>query len=133
MKYTADSWFFIQLSRGNKKALEIWNEIKLGKGRLVVPTIVIAEVQKRLLSRGLSEYAEELVEEIEASQKISTVNLTLELAKQAGKFGNSFNCTIADAVILATAVETGYINLITDDNHFIPAQKQGKISIVRFD
>lgn len=130
MKYTADSYFFIQLSKGTEKAKEIWEEIKLGKGRLVVPTIVIVEVKKRLLSYGLSKYADELVEEFEASQKISIVDLTLELAKKSGTTGNSYKCTTADAVILTTAIETGYNNLISNDKHFIPAEKQGKIKII---
>ncbi len=130
MKYTADSYFFIQLSKGTEKAKEIWEEIKLGKGRLVVPTIVIVEVKKRLLSYGLSKYADELVEGFEASQKISIVDLTLELAKKAGTTGNSYKCTTADAVILTTAIETGYNNLISSDKHFIPAEKQGKIKLI---
>ena len=133
MKYTADSWFFIQLSKGSAKAKEVWESIKLGKGRLIVPTIVIVEVKKRLLSYGLSKYAEELIDELEASQKISIVALTLEIAKEAGKIGNTFNCTTADAVILATAIETGYTDLLTDDKHFIPAEKEGKIKIIRLD
>jgi len=132
MKYTADSWFFIQLSKGAENALDIWDYIKNDKGRLVVPTIVIVEVKKRLLSYGLNKYAEELIEELEASQKISIVNLTLGLAKEAGKLGNAYNCTTSDAVILATAIETGYNNLLTEDIHFAPAEKQGKIKIVRF-
>ena len=130
MKYTADSWFFIQLSKGAEKAAKIWEEIKLGKGRLVVPTIVIVEVKKRLLSYGLNKFAEEFVDELESSQKISIVNLTLDIAKEAGKLGNSYNCTTADAVILATAIETGYINILTDDKHFLQAEKQGKVKII---
>jgi len=131
MKYTADSWFFIQLSKGTQKFIEIWKDIKLGKGRLIVPTIVIVEVKKRLLGYGLSKYAEELADELEASQKISIVDLTLDIAKEAGRLGYTYNCTTADAVILATAIDTGYINLLTDDkHHFIQAEKQGKIRII---
>jgi len=131
MKYTADSWFFIQLSRGAQKAVEIWKDIKLGKARLVVPTIVIVEVKKRLLGYGFSKYAEEFIDELEASQKISIIDLTLNMAKEAGKLGYSYDCTTADAVILATAIETGYINLLTDDkHHFTQAEKHGKIRIV---
>ena len=130
MKYTADSYFFIQLSKGTQKAKDIWEEIKLGKGRLVVPTIVVVEVKKRLLSYGLSRYADELVEALEASQKISIVDLTLGIAKKAGTLGNSYKCTTADAVILTTALETGYDSLISDDKHFIPAERQGKIKLI---
>ena len=130
MKYTADSWFFIQLSKGAEKTKKIWEDIKLGKGRLIVPTIVIVEVKKRLLGYGFNKYADELVEELEASQKISIVNLTLDIAKEAGKLGNTYNCTTADAVILATAIETGYTNLITEYKHFAQAEKQGIIKII---
>ena len=132
MKYTADSWFFIQLSKNVDKAVEIWDSIKNGKGRLVVPTVVIVEVKKRLLSYGLNKLAEELINEFEASQKISIVDLTLELAKEAGRIGNSYNCTTSDAVIMATAIETEYINILTEDEHFIQAEKQGKIKIINF-
>lgn len=72
------------------------------------------------------------IDKIESSQKISVVNLNLEIAKEAGRIGNTYNCTTSDSVILATAIETGYTNILTDDEHFIPAEKQGKIKIVRF-
>ena len=133
MKYTADSWFFIQLSKGVEKAKNLWNEIKIGKARLVVPTIVIVEIKKRLLASGLSKYAEELIDELEASQRISIIDLTLDIAKESGRLGNTYNCTTADAIIIATAIQTSYINVITDDEHFIAAEKQGKIKIIRFD
>lgn len=133
MKYTADSWFFIQLSKGVENAAKIWHEIKTGKGRLAVPTIVIVEVKKRLLSHGLNKFAEELIEELEASQKISIVDLTLDIAKEAGRLGNTYKCTTPDSVILATAIATDYANLITADEHFISAEKQGKIKIISWD
>ena len=132
MKYTADSWFFIQLSKGVEKAKDIWNSIKIGKSRLIVPTIVIVEVKKRLLSYGLNKYADELIDELEASHKISIVNLTLELAKEAGRLGNTYNCTTADAIILATVIGTEHINILTDDKHFIPVQRDGKVNVISF-
>lgn len=132
MKYTADTWFFIQLSNGISGAQELWKEIKSGKSRLVVPTIVLVELKKILLRRGLTAYAEELTNELEASQKISLVDLTVSLAKEAGALGNTYLCTTSDAVILATALMTGFTAVITDDAHFLAAEKQGKIKIVRF-
>lgn len=123
-------FFFINLSKGTQKAKDIWEEIKLGNGRLIAPTIVIVEVKKRLLSYGLSKYADDFVEELEASQKVSMVDLTLNIAKKAGTVGNSYKCTTPDAVILTTAVETGYDSLISDGKHFIPAEKHGKIKLI---
>lgn len=132
MKYTADTWFFIQLSSGASRARDIWSEITSGKSRLVVPTIVLVELKKRLLRRGLTTYAEELINELEASQKISLVDLTVSLAKEAGTLGNIYTCTTPDAVILATAIMTGFTSVLTDDVHFVAAERQGKINIVRF-
>lgn len=132
MKYTADSWFFIQLSKNTEKAREIWQSIKDGKGRLVVPTIVIVEIKKRLLGYGLNKYADELIDELDFSHNINIVNLTLELSKEAGRIGNTYKCTTADSVILATAIETDYTNILTDDEHFLSAKKQGKVKIISF-
>ena len=38
----------------------------------------------------------------------------------------------ADSIIIATAIETDYTNILTDDEHFLSAKKQGKIKIISF-
>jgi len=132
MKYTADSWFFIQLSEGNQKAVRIWQEILDGKGRIVIPATVIVEIKRRFLKRNLGHFVEELLDEFYKSTKVFNVDLTVDLASKAGGLGFTYNIPPFDSVVLATAIETGFINVITGDKHFIPAHKEGKINMVCF-
>lgn len=133
MNYTADTWFFVQLIEEKKeKAKSIWTEIKEGKGRLIVPTVVIVEMSKRLLKKNLGEELNDFLMGLEKSEKIFVVELTSKIAAMAGKLGNSYDLKIADSVILATAIYTDYTNIITDDEHFTMPAKHGKIRVVRF-
>ncbi len=132
MRYTADSWFFVKISEKNPKALNLWEEITTGKGRLVVPTVVIAEIEKRFLKRNLNQLFEEFLSQMENSEKIFIVGLTLEIAKEAGKLGNTYNLSTIDSIILATAKLTEFTELISDDEHFILAEKNNLIKRVRF-
>ncbi len=133
MNYTADSWFFIQLvEEGEEKAGQIWREICDGKSRLIIPTIVVAELSKRFLRKNLKGEFEDFLEDLEESEKIITVDLTMKIAVLAGKLGHTYNMPTEDSVILATAVSTGHTNVLTDDAHFILADKQNKIKMVKF-
>ncbi|MBI2138301.1 hypothetical protein HYU13_01825 [Candidatus Woesearchaeota archaeon] len=41
-----------------------------------------------------------------------------------------YNLTIADSIIVATAIFSGYTHLLTTDPAFLRAQKEGKIKVV---
>lgn len=133
MNYTADTWFFLKLiGEENEKARQIWKEITEGKGRLVVPTVVIAELSKKLLNRNFSNELQELMIELERSEKIHIADLTTKTALFAGKLGSSYNMPAFDSVILATAISTGHTNVLADDEHFALAVKNNQIKPVRF-
>ncbi|MBI1935411.1 PIN domain-containing protein [Candidatus Woesearchaeota archaeon] len=129
MMYTADTSFFIRLSEGAPKAIALWHEIVEGKGKLAIPTAVLIELKNRLLKRNLQEKAEELILIFENSNKIVLVPLTTDLAKKAGSLSYTYNMTNFDAVILATAIETCYKNVLTSDPTFEKASKQGLIHL----
>lgn len=133
MDYTADSWFFIQLvEEKEEKAGKIWREFSEGKSKLVIPTIVVAELCKRFLRKNLSREFENFVEDLEKSEKIITVDLTPKIAFLAGRLGHTYNMPTEDSVILATAISTGHINILTSDEHFILPARQDKIRIIKF-
>lgn len=132
MKYTADTWFFIKLADKDEKALKIWGEIIEGKGRLVVPTIVLVELTRSFLRKNLAKDLENLIFGFEKSKKIFLVDLTPEIAKLAGKFADSYDIPTVDSVILATADVTEFTDLLSGDKHFIPAFRDGKIRLIRF-
>ncbi len=132
MRHTADTYFFIKLSESVPKALALWQEIVEGKGRLVIPTVVLVELKNRLLKRNLQKEAEELIRVFEDSSKIVLIPLTTDLAKKAGNLSYTYNMTNFDAVVLATAIETGYKNVLTSDPSFLRASKHGLIHLAQF-
>lgn len=132
MKYTADSWFFLQLMEGKEKAISVWKDIRFGKSRLNIPSVVIVELTRRFLKFGYNKKLEKLLEDFETSSKMIIVDLNFDIAKDAGKIGNSYNIPTIDSIIIATAIRTGHMNILTDDDHFIPVAKQKKINRVSF-
>ena len=132
MKYTADSWFFVQLNLKKEKALKIWKEITIGKSKLVVPTVVITEITKRFLRKNLNNELESLLLGLEQSDNIFVVGLSPKIAELAGKIGHSFNVPTIDSIIISTAIISGFPYVLTDDNHYIPADKAGKIKLIKF-
>ncbi|MFH0836824.1 MAG: PIN domain-containing protein [Candidatus Aenigmatarchaeota archaeon] len=132
MKYTADSWFFIELINQNTRALNIWMEINEGKSRLIVPSIVIAEIVRKFLKNNLNRELQTLLNGFNNTEKIRIVDLTKEIAEHSGKLSYTYNMPMVDAIILTTAILTEYNNIITDDPHFKPAEKQNRIKRVRW-
>lgn len=132
MKYTADTYFFIKLSESVPKALALWHELVEGKGKLAIPTVVLVELKNRFLKRNLQKEADELVSTFEDSSKIVLIPLTTDLAKKAGNLSYTYNMTNFDAVVLATAIETGYKNILTSDPSFLRASKHGLIQLTQF-
>jgi len=70
VKYCTDTWFFLQIANQHPKAIDIWKEIKEGKCRLVVSTVVIAETIKQLLRKNLNKHIDSLSEAFRTSNKI---------------------------------------------------------------
>lgn len=124
MRYCADTWFFLQLSNNHPKALEIWKEIKEGKGRLAVSTVVIAETVKHLLRKNLKRDLESLSHAFNTSEKITIVDVTKKIAEEGGKFSYSQDMPVIDGIIQATAISMDYTNILSDDEHYKIAEKR---------
>ena len=123
MMYTADTYFFIQLKEKNPKAIALWNEIKQGKGQLVVPTIVFAELTRKMLREGDSKALAEFLGGITSSEKVLQCWLTTEFARKAGEVSYRYAMPTVDSIILATALLTEHTHVITADPHFNPPAK----------
>lgn len=130
MKFTADTSFFVRLSEGNEKAIEFWKEICEGKGRLVIPTVVLVELKNGFLKKGLKKECDELLLKFDASSRITIVPLTSDLAKKAGGLSYTYNMTNFDAVVLATAIEAEYTSILTTDSIFLKAKKDGIVQTI---
>lgn len=130
MNFTSDTSFFIRMGEGSAKALQIWAEIKEGKGRLTVPTIVISELKRNYLKKGLIREIKELLENLVSSSRITILSLTPDLASAAGSVAYAHNMTVNDGIVLASAMASGSTNLLTADPIFLRAQKDGKIKVI---
>ena len=127
MKYCADTWFFIQLAEQHPKAIDIWKEIKEGKGRLVVSTVVIAETVKQLLRKNLSKDIDLLSQAFKTSEKVRVIDVTKEIAEDGGRYAYSQNMSTIDGIIQATAIKTDYRDILSNDEHYKQAEKRKSI------
>lgn len=130
MKYTADTWFFLQLVKKHPKAIEVWKEIIEGKGRMIVSTVVIAETVKNFLMKNLNKELKTIMDNLRSSEKVSVVEVTKEIAEEGGKYAYSYNMPTIDGIILETAILMEHTNILSIDEHYIKAEKQGKIKRV---
>lgn len=130
MRYTADTWFLLKIIDRDENAVKIEEEILEGKGRLVIPTIVISELVRETIRKGKIKIAEEILDALQTSTKIFVADLNQAIAKEAGRVGISFNVPLVDSVILATAILFDHKNILTVDEHYKTAERKGEIKRV---
>jgi predicted nucleic acid-binding protein len=83
-------------------------------GLLIVPTICILEVFKRVLQQRGEDAALQIIAVMHQGQ---VVELSANIALRAAKVGNELKLPLADSVILATAQAFGAL-IWTQDSHF---------------
>jgi len=83
-------------------------------GRLIIPTICLLEVFKRILQQRGEDAA---LQAAAVMHQGLIVSLDAGLALRAAKIGNEFKLPLADSVILATA-QTYHAVIWTQDAHF---------------
>jgi predicted nucleic acid-binding protein len=130
MKYTADTWFLIKLITGDEEAIKIKDEVIEGKSRLVIPTIVIAELVREMVRKGNPSMVNSLMRSLLVSSKITIANLDQMIAMEAGKMGITFNIPLVDSTILATAIIFEHTSILTNDEHYKLAEKRDRIKRV---
>ncbi|MBI4450793.1 type II toxin-antitoxin system VapC family toxin [Candidatus Woesearchaeota archaeon] len=130
MKYTADTGFFIRLSESHPKALEIWGSIRDGKGRLIIPAMVLAEMTRLLLMKGQSAALEKMITAIDFSSKCTVCDLTAGLAKDGGTLAQCYGVSAVDGTVLATAIATGHDVVLTSDTLFRRVGKDRKVTAI---
>ncbi|MDI6708862.1 MAG: type II toxin-antitoxin system VapC family toxin [Candidatus Thermoplasmatota archaeon] len=118
MRYCADSWLFVELSRQNQKAQEILRRVRKGEDYLVVPSVVLLEVTREAARIGKPHLATDLLTLMKMVKNIKVVDATAEICSMAGKLSASYNIPAIDAIIAATAIEEKCGAVLTDDIHF---------------
>lgn len=94
----------------HKKVVEALN----GTQKIIIPTIIIYELTKKLLEK----YNKNIVaEHLAALKKFEIINLDSEISILAGTLSRKHNLAMADSIILASA-ETLKCKIITFDQDF---------------
>ncbi len=104
-----DSSVWVSLFKGESICL---TEYK--KSKVVISAIVLYEVYRKYLLEN-PPYAEVLADELVAHSEV--VNVTANIALRAAKLRQKYKFSMADALILSTAIEKGAI-LVTRDSDF---------------
>ena len=89
-----------------------------GDYELVVTTITLAEVLTGPLRHGNESLANEYRETLTVRSGCRIENLTSEVAHRAARIRGHTKLRLADAVQVATAIETSSVGLVTYDHDF---------------
>lgn len=106
-----DSSVWISLFKGEQIDLSSYSSF-----RKVVSTVVLYEVYRKYLIEDPS-FAEVLIDEIRVHSEV--VDVTADIALRAAKLRIKYSFSMADALILSTAIEKN-ATLVTRDADFKP-------------
>ena len=130
MKYCTDTWFLLELSRKNEKAVQILREMLEGKSRIIIPTVSILELMRSNIKTGESlAKTDAMLNELRASQKVQMISLDEAIAREAAKVSVSYDVPAIDSVIAATYKLSGCDRLLAKDEHLENLQKKKYLQI----
>ena len=118
MRYCADTWFFVETSKGNPKVMNILRNVRKGKDFLVVPSVVLLEITRETIRSGKPEIAEDIIQIMKTVRNIKIVDADMEICSNAGKLSATHNIPAIDAIIATTAIKHKCRVVLTADEHF---------------
>ena len=130
MKYCADTWFIIELSKSEPMALKIIKNLGKHKNKIINPSVVILELIKISIKSGKKQIMDELLKNFELNKNIDIVNCSLEISKKAGEISATYNIPTVDSIIAATAILNNCHRLISKDSHFVKLKKSRLIKLL---
>lgn len=130
MKYCTDTWFLLELSRKNEKAVQILRETLEGKSRIIIPTVSILELIRSNIKTGENlAKTDAMLNELKASQKVQMISLDEAIAREAAKISVSYDVPAIDSVIAATYKLSECDKLLAKDEHLENLQKKKYLQI----
>ena len=118
MRYCADTWFFIELSKNASEAKKIMRSLGKKKNILVVPTVTILVLTRLAIKTGRITDLKDLLNAIEQSDFVKVIDCDLEIAEYAGQISATFGIPTVDSIIAATTIKYNCHKLISKDTHF---------------
>ncbi len=130
MKYCADTWFILQAFEKNKSALDILQEMRHGKTKLIISIIVFAEATKKLMQKGIpASLITQFFDAVEASEKTELVLMDKLIAAEAARISLSYQIPLIDSVVASTSKLTGCDALLSGDSDYQPLVKKKYIVV----
>jgi len=130
MLYCADTWFILKLFEEDIKAIELLENTKYGKDKIIIPLVVFTEGTKKLLQKSVSQERIDLFfQEVEASQNIILVYPTKELATKTAHISLSFSLSIMDAFVATTAILMNCPILLSSDADYDILKKKKYLKV----
>ncbi len=130
MLYCADTWFILKLFEQDAKALELLQNTKYGKDRIIIPLVVFTEGTKKLLQWGISqERINTFFDYIEASPHIILVFPNKDLATRTAHISLTFSLSIMDAFVATTAIMNNCEILLTKDSDYDLLKKKKYVKV----
>jgi len=119
-----DTGFFIELIKGNKQTLKVWNEILDGEDS-IVSCISLYEMKKLALKGSIDGHsADTLLEAIKNICHIAWLD-DVEIFMTAANLSHGLGLHMSDAFILAGFVKYNAMTIYTVDPHLCLYKKKG--------
>ncbi|MFA4820134.1 MAG: PIN domain-containing protein [Candidatus Aenigmatarchaeota archaeon] len=129
MRICADTWFLIELSRGEKNSLKILKQVEDSVHELFIPALALSEFFAVLYQKGMPSLAESIFAQIMVSKNISIVPVDSSSCIKIAKIKHSFGLSLADASMVAAYKITNSEVLLAKDSDFSAAIKQNYVKV----
>ena len=133
MNYCVDTWFLLKLLEKDQRAINYIQDAYRGKTRIIISTIVIAEVTRKLFQYGKNRAAVEFfISSLEETEKISIVTIDKRIASEAATISFTHGVPLIDSLIAATTKIYDCHALLAKDAHYSPLVKKRYIKLVNW-
>jgi len=118
------AWYFTKSKKLGRKALQVFRDSTSGKGIIIVPTVVLAEIMDISEKKRIKVDYEEILERIENSNNFEIYSLDVDVLRVARNITTIPE--LHDRIVIATAKLLDAKLLTKDEN----IQKSGIVEIV---
>ena len=124
-----DTGFFIELTKDNSEAINIWNKVLNGDESLIVSVISLNELSVYFYRTGNIEKKDRLINLIKLIPNVELIPVTSEIAEESAKYRHSLGIPTVDSMILTTFILQGCKESVATDEHFKKAEEQNLIKV----
>ena len=118
-----DTGFFIELTKDNSEAINIWNKALNGDESLIVSVISLNELSVYFYRTGNIEKKDRLINLIKLIPNVELIPVTSEIAEESAKYRHSLGIPTVDSMILTTFILQGCKESVATDEHFKKAEE----------